>query len=70
MVSLSERLDNTIGGDGHGAEFRRPMAIAIIGGLASATLLTLWLLPAIYLCVEDILAVPRRLFGRRRTEKA
>ncbi|MFC1600788.1 efflux RND transporter permease subunit [Candidatus Sumerlaeota bacterium] len=57
-------------GFGHGAEFRRPMAIAIIGGLASATLLTLWLLPAIYLCVEDILALPRRLFGRRRTEKA
>jgi HAE1 family hydrophobic/amphiphilic exporter-1 len=47
-------------GFGNGAELRRPMAIAVIGGLTSSTLLTLWIMPGIYLCVEDIMAVLRR----------
>jgi len=50
-------------GFGSGAELRRPMAIAVIGGLASSTLLTLWILPGLYLCVEDVRAILRRAVG-------
>jgi hydrophobic/amphiphilic exporter-1 (mainly G- bacteria), HAE1 family len=59
-------------GFGNGAELRRPLAVAVIGGLASSTLLTLWILPALYVCVEDVLAVLRKLLGRRgpREDKA
>jgi cobalt-zinc-cadmium resistance protein CzcA len=35
-----------------GAEVQRPLAIVVIGGLISATFLTLFVLPAIYLLVE------------------
>lgn len=34
---------------GTGAEVRKPLAIVVIGGLISATLLTLLVLPALYL---------------------
>ena len=37
---------------GIGSETQRPLAIVIIGGLVSATLLTLMLLPTLYLVVE------------------
>ena len=37
---------------GIGSETQRPLAIVIIGGLVSATLLTLILLPTLYLVVE------------------
>jgi HAE1 family hydrophobic/amphiphilic exporter-1 len=50
-------------GFGTGAELRRPLAVAVMGGLVSSTLLTLWILPGIYLCVEDVLGFLHRLFG-------
>jgi cobalt-zinc-cadmium resistance protein CzcA len=31
-----------------GAEVQRPLATVVIGGLVTSTLLTLWLLPALY----------------------
>jgi cobalt-zinc-cadmium resistance protein CzcA len=37
---------------GIGAETQRPLAIVIIGGLISATVLTLFVLPTIYLLME------------------
>lgn len=49
-------------GFGTGAELRRPLAVAVMGGLVSSTLLTLWILPGIYLCVEDVLGLFRRMF--------
>ena len=55
-------------GFGNGAELRRPMAIAVIGGLTASTLLTLWIMPGLYMCVEDALGIIRRVFGRRATE--
>jgi cobalt-zinc-cadmium resistance protein CzcA len=36
-----------------GAEVQRPLAVVVIGGLISATALTLFVLPAIYLLFED-----------------
>ena len=35
-----------------GAELQRPLATVVIGGLLTATLLTLFVLPTIYLFVE------------------
>ena len=39
-------------GLGDGAEIRTPMAIAVIGGLISSTILTLLVIPTIYFLVE------------------
>jgi HAE1 family hydrophobic/amphiphilic exporter-1 len=39
-------------GLGQGSEFRKPMAVAVIGGLISSTVLSLVLVPVIYLFVD------------------
>jgi HAE1 family hydrophobic/amphiphilic exporter-1 len=38
---------------GEGAELRAPMAIAVIGGLITSTLLTLVVVPVVYTLVDD-----------------
>ena len=38
---------------GAGAEVQRPLATVVIGGLLTSTLLTLWVLPSIYVWLED-----------------
>jgi cobalt-zinc-cadmium resistance protein CzcA len=37
---------------GLGAEVQRPLATVVIGGIISSTILTLLLLPALYLMIE------------------
>lgn len=44
---------------GSGAEVQRPLATVVIGGLVTATLLTLLVLPLLYLIVERRKAVPK-----------
>jgi HAE1 family hydrophobic/amphiphilic exporter-1 len=39
---------------GEGSEWRAPMAITVIGGLLTSTLLTLILIPAIYTIMDDM----------------
>ncbi|MGH7281928.1 MAG: efflux RND transporter permease subunit, partial [Polyangiaceae bacterium] len=39
--------------NGEGSEFRAPMAIAVIGGVISSTLLSLVVVPAFYLAIEN-----------------
>ena len=51
-------------GFGEGAEIRAPMAIAVIGGLISSTILTLIFIPVLYSVVDDISAVLKRLFAQ------
>jgi hydrophobe/amphiphile efflux-1 (HAE1) family protein len=41
---------------GEGSEFRSPMAIAVIGGVVSSTILSLVVVPAFYLAVEGLKA--------------
>jgi hydrophobe/amphiphile efflux-1 (HAE1) family protein len=41
-------------GRGMGSEFRSPMAIAVIGGVLTSTLLTLWVVPVVFLWVERL----------------
>jgi hypothetical protein len=61
-------------GNSEGSEFRAPMAIAVIGGVISSTLLSLLVVPVVYLTIENLKAwLPRawhasvnylrRLFG-------
>ena len=55
-------------GTGEGAETRQPMAVAIIGGLISSTILTLLVIPAIYSMVDQGKELTMRLLGGSRSE--
>ncbi|MCX6543155.1 MAG: efflux RND transporter permease subunit [Acidobacteria bacterium] len=52
---------------GEGAEFRAPMARAVVGGLITSTLLTLIVVPVVYSILDDITAW---LFRKRRQAAA
>jgi multidrug efflux pump len=54
-------------GTGPGSELRRPLGIAIVGGLALSQLLTLYTTPVIYVFFDRL---ARRLSARRRTAPA
>jgi HAE1 family hydrophobic/amphiphilic exporter-1 len=49
-------------GLGEGAEMRKPMAHAVIGGVISSTVLTLVVVPVVYTLIEDFFG----LFGRKK----
>lgn len=51
-------------GSGTGASFRAPMAIAVIGGVVSSTVLTLLVVPVIFLWMERVADVAKRV-GQR-----
>ncbi len=53
-------------GIGPGAEFRAPMAQAVIGGLTSSTLLTLIIVPVVYTILDDIVLF---VTGKRKQAK-
>jgi HAE1 family hydrophobic/amphiphilic exporter-1 len=54
-------------GLGEGAEFRAPMARAVVGGLITSTLLTLVVVPVVYTLLDDVAAW---LLGRKKTVAA
>jgi hydrophobe/amphiphile efflux-1 (HAE1) family protein len=47
-----------------GGEFRAPMAVAVIGGLISSTILSLVFVPAVFVLMDDIGIGIWRVFGR------
>ncbi len=51
-------------GIGQGGEFRAPMAIAVIGGLAVSTVLSLMFVPSFYTIMDDLGALTARKLGR------
>jgi hydrophobe/amphiphile efflux-1 (HAE1) family protein len=51
---------------GEGSEFRAPMAIAVIGGVISSTLLSLVVVPALYVAIENAKLRLGKLFFRKR----
>ena len=44
--------------------FRQPMAVAVIGGLITSTFLSLLVIPAVYLYVDDVGTFMSRMWGR------
>ena len=46
------------------SSFRSPMAVAVIGGLMTSTVLSLQVIPAVFTVVDDFGGCMRRLFGR------
>ena len=57
-------------GRGMGSEFRAPMAIAVIGGVITSTLLTLWVVPVVFVWIERARQDPLRLLRRVRRAPA
>lgn len=55
-------------GLGPGAEFRSPMAVAVIGGLIWSTLLTLLVIPVVYTFIDDLSRFISRGFRRQQLE--
>ncbi len=53
-------------GFGEGAELRRPLGVAIIGGLVASQLLTLITTPVVYVCLDRLAARRRERRDRRR----
>ena len=45
--------------------FRSPMAVAVIGGLITSTVLSLLVVPAVFTYIDDLEQALRRLFSRR-----
>jgi multidrug efflux pump len=57
-------------GSGDGAELRRPLGIAIVGGLIVSQLLTLYTTPVVYLYLDRLRLWLRRRFGLPEREAA
>ena len=53
---------------GSGAEFRAPMARAVIGGLITSTLLTLIVVPVVYTYLDDLGAGFERWWSKKAPE--
>jgi multidrug efflux pump subunit AcrB len=47
--------------------FRSPMAVAVIGGLITSTLLSLLVIPVVYTVVDDVAGLFRRFFTQKST---
>ncbi|MFO1074146.1 MAG: efflux RND transporter permease subunit [Geminicoccaceae bacterium] len=58
-------------GQGASAELRQPLGIVVVGGLLLSQILTLFITPVLFLYMEDLAGLARRLTRRRRgTEPA
>jgi HAE1 family hydrophobic/amphiphilic exporter-1 len=65
MSALMATLPIAVG-FGTGAEARRPMGIAVVGGLLFSQLITLYLTPVAYLYLDEVQGFLRRRFARSR----
>jgi HAE1 family hydrophobic/amphiphilic exporter-1 len=66
MSALMATLPIAIG-FGAGAEARRPLGVAVVGGLLFSQLITLYLTPVVYVYLDEAQGILRRWWGRNRS---
>jgi HAE1 family hydrophobic/amphiphilic exporter-1 len=65
MAALMATLPIAVG-FGAGAEARKPMGVAVVGGLLFSQLITLYLTPVVYIYLDEVQGFLRRRFTRSR----
>ncbi|HXF83741.1 MAG TPA: efflux RND transporter permease subunit [bacterium] len=60
LVSIMGGLPVALGIGSSGAEWRKPLGIAVLGGLTTSTFLTLFVIPVVYTLLDDLVARVRR----------
>ncbi|WP_372394035.1 efflux RND transporter permease subunit [Azospirillum sp. HJ39] len=63
-IAMSAGMLPTALGVGEGGSFRAPMAIAVIGGIIASTLLSLVVVPSVFLIMDDLSRLLARAAGR------
>ena len=63
-VAMGAGMAPTAFGWGADVEFRQPMAVAVVGGLITSTLLSLLFIPAIFTIIDDM-----RTWGHKRLDR-
>lgn len=63
-IAMSAGMLPSALGVGEGGSFRSPMAIAVIGGIIVSTVLSLIVVPAFFLIMDDLSRLLSHLFGR------
>ncbi|MFA7415550.1 MAG: efflux RND transporter permease subunit [Rhizobium sp.] len=63
-IAMSAGMLPSALGVGEGGSFRAPMAIAVIGGIIVSTALSLLVVPAFFLIMDDLSRLLARIFGR------
>jgi len=69
MAALMGTLPIAVG-LGAGGEARRPLGLAVVGGLLFSQIVTLFLTPVFYIYMESFQQWTRRVFGKRRAVEA
>ena len=62
-IAMSAGMLPSALGVGEGGSFRAPMAIAVIGGIIVSTVLSLIVVPAFFLIMDDVSRLLARIFG-------
>jgi HAE1 family hydrophobic/amphiphilic exporter-1 len=63
-IAMTAGMAHIAAGLGADAEFRSPMALVVIGGLITSTLLSLVVVPCVYTVLDDLGRVSGRLWKR------
>jgi HAE1 family hydrophobic/amphiphilic exporter-1 len=69
MAALMGTLPIALG-LGAGAESRRPLGLAVVGGLVFSQLLTLFVTPVFYVYMDELQRWLGRVFGKRKARGA